>query len=226
MRHAPAQHQLGRQRRLDDVDGLARQVVALARRRRTSHEQHQAAVGRKAQVATCLGLRDEPEPLEVEPRGNHMGPRLAVQEGLHMGRHDDRRIGPPRHRAGEQRQQAAPRRQASGRIAQDPLEIVPSEGNDQRQALRQCQESTLTELRVDQVVSLAAQPTLHVEPCRGVAHRFPGAAEPEDIDVDASRPQEVDLAGNEGSGPAPDGGRSPWWPCRRPWRPRHRSHGE
>src|SRR6266702_1789879 len=76
-------------------------------------------------------------------------------------------------------------RQAPSRITQDALEIVAPEGDDQGQALGQGQEPALTELGVDQVVALAAQAALHVEPGRRVAHGLPAAVEPKHIHVHA-----------------------------------------
>src|SRR5712691_11550291 len=97
MRHRPAEHEFDRAGPLDDVDRPAREVISLARRRRAAHEEYQTPFGRKPEVATCLGLWNEPEALEVEAGGNHMGLRLAVQEVLQVRRDDDRRIGLPGH---------------------------------------------------------------------------------------------------------------------------------
>ena len=79
----------------------------------------------------------------------------------------------------------------------DALQVVSPEGDDERHALGECQQSTLAELRMDQVVLPARHPAPHAEPGFDVVPGPAGSLEVEDVDVHPGRLQELRLTLDE-----------------------------
>jgi len=206
--HPPGDGQPRRHSVVEEVDGLFGEWIAFARLVRAPDEQYQSRAWVQPQLLSRFGLRNRPKQGEVDSRRNDVhgcGGREMIGQ---VGGDQNDGVGVSRDEAGRALQHSSGSGVSAVTVAHDAEDVAPAERDDEGHPLRKRQESTLPELRVNEVIALGPQATPEPDPR---FHVFVGILLPvkrEHLHIDAGLLQKLGLPLDE-RGREPDAGDRP-----------------